>query len=81
VREDAGVTVEATNERLLTARELADMLGVSTETVLRWWRRGELPGIKLPGGAVRFRQSDIDRWLEQRARGVATSQIVPAGPG
>jgi excisionase family DNA binding protein len=41
--------------RLLTARAVADMLGVNPETVLRWTRRGELPAIRLPGGAVRYR--------------------------
>jgi excisionase family DNA binding protein len=52
---------------LLTARELAEQLSVSAETVLRWHRRGELPAIKLPGGAVRFREADVASWLEQRA--------------
>lgn len=54
-------------DRLLTARALAEQLDVSAETVLRWARRGELPSIHLPGGAVRFREQEIERWLEQRA--------------
>jgi excisionase family DNA binding protein len=33
--------------RLVAARELADYLGVSSETVLRWTRRGELPAVRL----------------------------------
>jgi excisionase family DNA binding protein len=53
--------------RLLTAREVSDMLGVSSETVLRWTRRGDLPAIKLPGGAIRFREEDLDGWLHERA--------------
>jgi prophage regulatory protein len=53
--------------RLLTARELAEQLGVSAETVLRWHRRGELPAIKLPGGAIRFREADLEAWLDERA--------------
>jgi excisionase family DNA binding protein len=52
---------------LLTARAVADLLGVSAETVLRWTRRGELPAIRLPGGAVRFREDDLDEWLVERA--------------
>jgi len=52
---------------LLTAREVADMLGVHPETVLRWSRRGELPAIRLPGGAIRFRPDMLDGWLEERA--------------
>jgi excisionase family DNA binding protein len=60
---------------LMTARELADMLGVSTETVLRWVRRGKLPAFRLPGGAIRFREDVIERLLDQWAtpsRGVVT---------
>jgi excisionase family DNA binding protein len=65
--------------RLLTARQVADQLSVSTETVLRWTRAGKLSAIRLPGGAIRFRESDLDAWLEERAtaeRGVVTQ---PAG--
>lgn len=51
----------------MTARAVADMLGVSTETVLRWTRRGDLPGFRLPGGALRFREDDLDHWLAGRA--------------
>ena len=61
---------------LLTAREVADLLSVSPETVLRWTRRGELPAIRLPSGALRFRENEIDTWLEERAtpgRGVLTT--------
>jgi excisionase family DNA binding protein len=53
---------------LLTARGVADLLGVSTETVLRWSRCGSLPSFCLPGGAIRFRQDDLDAWLEGRRR-------------
>lgn len=48
---------------LRTAREVAGLLGVSTETVLRWTRRGELPALRLPGGAIRYREIDLDKWL------------------
>lgn len=57
------------NGRLLTAREVGDLLGVSPETVLRWTRRGELPGHRLPGGALRYREEALDGWLD--ARGAA----------
>lgn len=51
-------------ERLLTARELAELLGVSAGTVLDWFEAGRLPGFKLNGRAVRFRWSEIEAWLE-----------------
>jgi excisionase family DNA binding protein len=65
-------------DHLLTARALAEQLDVSAETVLRWARRGEIPSIHLPGGAVRFRERDIARWLEERA---APSRGVSNHPG
>jgi excisionase family DNA binding protein len=71
-------------EHLLTARAVAAMLGVSSETILRWTRRGELPAIRLPGGAIRFRQDEIDGWIEERAtprRGVLTTAPGAAQPG
>jgi excisionase family DNA binding protein len=51
----------------LTAREVAELLGVSTETVLRWTRRGDLPAIRLPGGAIRYRADSLEEWLSVRA--------------
>jgi excisionase family DNA binding protein len=51
------------SDRLLTARQLAEMLDVSSETVLRWRRRGEIEAIRLPGGQLRFRQDAVDERL------------------
>jgi excisionase family DNA binding protein len=63
-------------EPLLTTRHVADLLGVSPETILRWVGRGLLPAFRLPSGALRFRQSDLDAWLAERAtpgQGVLTT--------
>ena len=56
-------------ERLLTARELADMLGMSPATVLDWHEAGRIPSFKLPTGPVRFRASEVEAWLEECRRG------------
>jgi excisionase family DNA binding protein len=45
------------------------LIGVSTETVLRYVRRGDLPAVRLPGGAIRLRSDDLDAWLSGRAVG------------
>jgi excisionase family DNA binding protein len=67
---------------LLTARAVADTLGVSAETVLRWTRRGELPAIRLPGGAIRYREADLEDWLALRVTPSATLQETrPVTPG
>ena len=55
-------------ERLLTARELAELLGVSPSTVLDWFEAGRLPGFEL-GRAVRFRETEIAAWLEEHRAG------------
>ena len=64
---------------LLTARAVAGLLGVNPETVLRWTRRGELPAIRLPGGAIRYREDAIDGWLAERATPVRGVVEHPAG--
>ena len=54
------------NGRLLTTREVAEALGLATETVLRRWRRGEIPGgIRLASNVLRFRESAIEEWLAE----------------
>jgi excisionase family DNA binding protein len=52
------------SDRLLRAREVADLLGLSTATVLDWFESGRLPGFKLSSRAVRFRESHVLAWLE-----------------
>jgi excisionase family DNA binding protein len=49
--------------RLLTARELADQLGISTGALLRWTRAGKVPAVKLPSGAIRYVPEQIEAWL------------------
>jgi excisionase family DNA binding protein len=59
------------SERLLTARELGEFLGLSPSTVLDWHEAGRIPSFKLGGRAVRFRESEILAWLEESRRGPA----------
>ena len=59
--------------RLLTTREVAEMLGLSPETVLRRWRAGEIPGFRLASNVLRFDADEIDAWLE----GCRPSTLAP----
>jgi excisionase family DNA binding protein len=53
--------------RLLSRKELAAVLGVSTRTVDRWIRDGEgPPATLLPGGRRRWRWGDVEAWLHHR---------------
>ena len=49
-------------ERYITAREVADRVGLSADTILRYYRDGKIPGRRLNGQMrpVRFLWSEIE---------------------
>jgi excisionase family DNA binding protein len=49
-------------ERYVTAREVADRVGLSADTILRYYRDGRIPGRRLPGTIrpVRFLWSEVE---------------------
>jgi excisionase family DNA binding protein len=49
-------------ERYVTAREVADRLGLSPDTILRYYRDGRIPGRRMPGTIrpVRFLWSEVE---------------------
>ena len=49
-------------ERLLTAREAAEVLNVSTRTIYREGERGNLKKIRV-GSRLRFRMEDIQKYI------------------
>lgn len=62
-------------KRLLRYGEVAEKLGYSPGTVRNKVSSGELPftPIKLNDHTVRFRESEVDRWIEERAAASASS--------
>ena len=50
-------------ERLLTLREAAEVLRLSTCTVREYVQRGEVEG-RIIGGRWRFRRADLDAFFE-----------------
>lgn len=54
-------------EKLLSTKEVADLLGVPYRTLLDW-RPDERPPAARLGKHLRFRPSDIERWLEEKRR-------------
>jgi len=52
--------------KLLTAAQVAENLGVKVQTVREWLHKGKIPGTILPGGDMRFKEADIERWIESR---------------
>ncbi len=58
-------------EKLLKVNEVSEILQVSPKTVYNWVSYGYIPYFKVyhsreGGGVVRFRQSDLERWLQIR---------------
>jgi excisionase family DNA binding protein len=53
---------EVQRERYVTAREVAERLGLSPDTILRYYRDGKIPGRRLPGTIrpVRFLWSEVE---------------------
>ena len=75
VTENASCTRVHEGERLLSTREVADLLGLSPASVLRRWRAGELPGYRLASNVLRLRADELELWLEAR-RGVESGSPV-----
>ena len=61
---DPDADVERPGDELLAIAEVIALLGITSSTYYRW-RRHRLapPIIRLPGGQVRIRRSDLHQWL------------------
>ena len=60
-------TIVAFPERLLTVQELADRMQVPVSTVYQWRKHGTGPKAYRIGKYLRFRVSDVERWIERHA--------------
>jgi excisionase family DNA binding protein len=54
-------------QHLLTLREAAEVLRLSTRTVREYVQRGEIEG-RIIGGRWRFRRADLDAFFENAPR-------------
>jgi len=61
--------------KLLTTDDVAEMTGLSPETLAQWrWLKKEIPFVRLGKKCVRYRQSDIDAWLAKRLVSVSSGE-------
>ncbi len=51
--------------KLLTAQEVASIVGVTTQTVYLWVKKGKLKKMNLPGRGVRFAEADVLRIVRE----------------
>jgi len=50
-------------DKLLTARQVSELLEVKVDTVYDWVHRGLIPHVKL-NRLLRFKKADLFRWVE-----------------
>jgi len=54
-------------QKLLTPKELSELLQIKPSTVYKWVNYEYSPSVKI-GNFVRFKEQKIERWLRKRAR-------------
>lgn len=59
-------------EPLATLREVAEYLGLTANALYSMRRRGTGPKGSTVGRELRYRWSDVEQWLDQRASGGAS---------
>lgn len=64
-----GVVSQRQTDRLLTRRQAADFLGLKPQTLACWAMDGlHLPVVKVGARSVRYRLSDLERFLTERTK-------------
>ncbi len=64
------------SSKLLTAEQVAEITGLSVETLAQWRSQERGPRfVKISRNCVRYRQCDLDGWVSERI--VPTDQGVP----
>jgi len=52
-------------EKLLTIRQLSELIQVSPKTIYQWTHIGFIPHYRFPKG-LRFREAEIEKWVAHR---------------
>jgi excisionase family DNA binding protein len=63
-------------ERLLSQREVAELLGIAERSMESWRLRGGGPRYVRVGRLIRYRHTDVSAWLAARERS-STSEPGP----
>lgn len=51
---------------LLTIKQAAAKLSVSPRTLRSWIKNNEIVFCKLPGGGLRIKEENLERWINKR---------------
>ena len=60
--------MSATEDRLLSVNEAADVLQISAYTLRQWARERKIPAIRMGERFWRFRRSSLDAWIADQER-------------
>jgi excisionase family DNA binding protein len=55
------------SEELLTIEQVAEKLQLHPDTIRRYIRERKLPGVRISATVVRVKQSDLDKFIEERS--------------
>ena len=53
-------------QKLIKSKELAVLLGLRVDTVLRWARQGILPRLKLSRNVIRFDAEEVQKAIREK---------------
>jgi excisionase family DNA binding protein len=66
--------------QLLKAKDVAFILNLSSETILKMARENRVPHYHVGNGSVRFKQEDVETLLENARRDVDLKSPAPIDP-
>jgi excisionase family DNA binding protein len=61
-------------EKLLSPEDVCELLAVEKSTLYSWTSRELIPFIKV-NGLLRFRESEILKWLKLKERGIIITRV------
>ena len=64
-----------TQDRWLSTKEVAMLIGFSAETLKRWRMNRGGPPYSMIGRAVRYRESEVSEWMQARRPGVPRTNV------
>ncbi len=75
------MTTQMTNQALMSARQVAELLNISTRTLWRLKSAGRLPAAIRIGKSIRWRREDLDTWIEEGCQTPISTDNVPRRKG
>jgi excisionase family DNA binding protein len=62
-------------EALWTVDDLCTILKIARSTAYEWTHQARIPHVKLNGGTVRFRPSEVMEWVNQQRKPGRLSRV------